>query len=251
MAGGYVVAADAVRPRRTDGDTAAVRETIGAASGCDVLEQLVLDFAPGRSAPRATGECEEVLYVLRGAGSVLVGDEEHAVEADTGLYVAPGQDYAVDHPGPDDLRLVAVRLPGAEDRGGPRCTVMRLADQEAGAATADREFRLLADPTTGCRSATQFVGVIPPGRAPEHYHHYDEVIYVLRGEGVLHLAEGSTPVGPGSCIHLPRLLRHSLENAGQAPLEVLGVFRPAGSPSEAYYPDGTPAMSDGGGETPR
>jgi hypothetical protein len=25
-------------------------------------------------------------------------------------------------------------------------------------------------------------------------------------------------------------------------MRVLGVFRPAGSPAEAYYPDGTPAV---------
>jgi oxalate decarboxylase/phosphoglucose isomerase-like protein (cupin superfamily) len=34
---------------------------------------------------------------------------------------------------------------------------------------------------------------------------------------------------------------HSLENVGDEPMQVLGVFRPAGSPSEAYYPDGTRA----------
>ena len=34
---------------------------------------------------------------------------------------------------------------------------------------------------------------------------------------------------------------HCLANTGDAELRVLGVFRPAGSPAEAYYPDGTPA----------
>ena len=38
----------------------------------------------------------------------------------------------------------------------------------------------------------------------------------------------------------PRLV-HSLENTGDRELELLGVFRPSGSPAEAYYPDGTPA----------
>jgi oxalate decarboxylase/phosphoglucose isomerase-like protein (cupin superfamily) len=58
----------------------------------------------------------------------------------------------------------------------------------------------------------------------------------------MHLPAGDTPVAAGSCIHLPRRIVHSLENAGSGPLQVLGVFRPAGSPSEAYYPDGRPAM---------
>jgi len=30
---------------------------------------------------------------------------------------------------------------------------------------------------------TQFIGFIPPGRAPDHFHRYDEVIYILAGEG--------------------------------------------------------------------
>ena len=34
---------------------------------------------------------------------------------------------------------------------------------------------------------------------------------------------------------------HCLENTGPGEMHVLGVFRPAGSPAEAYYPDGTKA----------
>jgi mannose-6-phosphate isomerase-like protein (cupin superfamily) len=67
------------------------------------------------------------------------------------------------------------------------------------------------------------------------------VIYVLRGEGVLHIGDFHEPIGEGACIHLSPELVHSLENVGDEPMEVLGVFRPAGSPSEAYYPDGTRA----------
>jgi mannose-6-phosphate isomerase-like protein (cupin superfamily) len=229
------------------GDTATERRTIGPEQGCTELEQRVVSFAPGRSAERASGEAEEVLYVLSGRGRV----GEHAVEPETAVFVAPGERYAVENPGPEPLELVSVRLPhppGAPT--GPRGAVLRLDEQDTGQATADREFRLLADPASGCRGATQFVGYIPPGRAPDHFHLYDEVIYVLAGDGVMHLPEGDTPVGAGSCIHLPRRVVHSLENAGTGPLQVLGVFRPAGSPSEAYYPDGRPAMAGGGGVTP-
>jgi mannose-6-phosphate isomerase-like protein (cupin superfamily) len=248
MAQGYAIDVERVEPQRQAGDTAAVRPTIGAATGCEHLEQLVIAFAPGRSAPRATRDVEEVLYVLAGAGSVVVGDDAHAVDADTGVYIAPGEHYAVDNPGPGDLTLVAVRIPaGPPPDDGPRAVAVRLGDQETRAATADRQFRLVNDPETGCRNATQFVGYIPPGRAPEHYHHYDEVIYVLRGDGVLHLAGGPTELKPGSCIHLPPHARHCLENVGRTPMEVVGVFRPAGSPSEAYYPDGTPAISESEG----
>jgi quercetin dioxygenase-like cupin family protein len=119
--------------------------------------------------------------------------------------------------------------------------VRRLADQEAEAATTDREFRIVADPDSGLKSATHFVGYIPAARAPEHFHTYDEVIYVLDGEGVFHAGGSRRPLRPGSCIQLPARAVHCLENTGDGVMRVLGVFRPAGSPAAAYYPDGTPA----------
>ena len=42
--------------------------------------------------------------------------------------------------------------------------------------------------------------------------------------------------------HLPARLVHCLANTGDSELRLLAVFRPAGSPAEAYYPDGTPAV---------
>ena len=67
------------------------------------------------------------------------------------------------------------------------------------------------------------------------------MIYILDGRGVLHIDGEASPLREGSCVHLPAGTIHSLENAGDTELRLLGVFRPAGSPAEAYYPDGTPA----------
>ena len=151
------------------------------------------------------------------------------------------------------MRLVSVRIPqpaqagdssdeaAGPQAGGERGVVRALAEQEAQDATAEREFRIVADPDCGLRSATHFVGYIPPGRAPVHYHTYDEVIYVLDGEGVLHAGGASTPIAEGSCIQLPARSLHCLENTGAAVMRIEAVFRPAGSPAAAYYPDGSPA----------
>src|SRR6266536_1953702 len=113
---------------------------------------------------------------------------------------------------------------------------------ESGTATAGRQFLLGATPEVGCASVTQFVGLVPPGRAPDHFHTYDEVIYVLEGEGVLEIEGRAVPLRTGTCVHLPARLVHCLANTSAAEMRVLGVFRPAGSPAEAYYPDGTPAV---------
>ncbi len=209
------------------------------------LEQLVIECAPGSSLSRATGEAEEVLFVLTGDGDLEVGGASHRIEPETGAYFSPGEEYGLNNRSPQLMRVVSVRIsdpvPPDPDRGSDRTVVRRLADQEAHDATTARWFRIVADPSTGLRSATQFVGYIPTERAPEHFHMYDEVIYVIEGEGTLHTGGDQIPVAAGSCLELPARTVHCLENTGEGVMRLVAVFRPAGSPAAAYYPDGTPA----------
>jgi mannose-6-phosphate isomerase-like protein (cupin superfamily) len=237
----YVLAEHDVEARTEAGDTAALRVTFDRSSGSDALEQRVIHFAPGRSAERGEEEREEALFVLRGRGMIELNGVPHDLEPDTAAYVAPGERYTVENPGRHELAVLSVLVPPAEPPLPERPVTVRPADQEARDATSDREFRILLDPATGLTGATQFVGYIPTKRAPEHYHRYDEVIYVLDGEGVLHVGDEHTAIGAGSCIHLRPGLRHCLENTGSGEMRVLGVFRPAGDPSEAYLPDGSRA----------
>jgi quercetin dioxygenase-like cupin family protein len=151
----------------------------------------------------------------------------------------PDHEYVLEA-GAHGMHLVSVRIPDPEPGGGAAVT-SKLAEQAASEATTDRQFRILADPSTGLRSATHFVGYIPTKRAPDHFHIYDEVIYVLEGEGFFHAEGTRRPVGQGTCIGLPARLVHCLENTGDSTMRVQAVFRPAGSPADAYYPNGTPA----------
>jgi mannose-6-phosphate isomerase-like protein (cupin superfamily) len=229
---GYVVHEWELQGTRQDGDTASTKTTIDASVGCKNLEQRLHRFAPGRSQARAVGESQEVMYVASGRGTVLVDGRAHDVEPDTGVYVAPGETYEVENPGPDELVIVAARAPqGRKDEKVPEHRTVRFVDQPPLPASPDREFRYLVTQEVGCRDVTQFVGTIPPGRAPDHSHVYDEVVYVVEGEGMLHIGEESTPIATGSCIHLPPLLEHCLENTGPRPMRVMGVFHPAGDPS--------------------
>lgn len=209
------------------------------------LEQAVIECAPRSSAARATGKAEEVLFVIAGSGALRLGSERHALEPEAGAYVAPGSEYALDNEGSEPLRIVSVRIPDpapSDGDGRRRVVVRRLADLEQEQATTERSFRVVADPRTGLRSATQFVGYIPPARAPDHFHTYDEVIYVLDGQGTFQAAGSARrPIGAGSCIDLPARTVHCLENTGTDTMRLVAVFRPAGSPAYAYFPDGTPA----------
>ena len=214
----------------------------GPANGFSPLEQSLLRLEPGDAMGRATGGAEEVLFVLAGDGILRIGDAEHALEPESGAHLEPGEAYQL-AAGRDGLRVVCVRIPDpTTEESGSRTVVRRLEDQETQDATTDRQFRIVADPSTGLHSATHFVGYIPTVRAPDHFHTYDEVIYVLEGEGRFHAAGETTPVSQGTCIGLPSRTVHCLENTGEQLMRVVAVFRPAGSPAAAYYPDGTPAF---------
>jgi mannose-6-phosphate isomerase-like protein (cupin superfamily) len=234
----YVCAESELEPIVAEGDTAAVRVAFDPGTGSAALQQRLLRFAVGRSAARGPGELEEALFVVEGSGTLILDGSAHALEPETAVRIPPGRRYAVDNPGPEELALVSVLVPAAAAAPHGAPAIVRLADQNAHAATSDRAFRILLDPERGLTGGTQFVGVIPAKRAPEHYHHYDEVIYVLEGEGILHVGDERTPVGPASCIHLRPRLRHCLENTGPDDMRVVALFRPAGDPSEAYLPDG-------------
>jgi mannose-6-phosphate isomerase-like protein (cupin superfamily) len=237
-----VVHAAEVQPRHNPDTGLIVRPTAGPQTEFAPLEQAVLECPAGtRSQVISVGEVEETLFVLAGEGAIHVAGESHSLSPDAGVYLPPGSEFVLESTGPEPLTIVAVRVPDPSPGPPTRANVRRLADQPPESATTRREFRIVADPRSGLRSATHFVGYVPTDRAPEHFHTYDEVIYVLDGEGVIRAGDFAGPVSPGTCIQLPARTIHSLENTGEEPMRIVAVFRPAGSPAAAFYPDGTPA----------
>jgi quercetin dioxygenase-like cupin family protein len=206
--------------------------------GCAYFEQRVLRMGAA-SEQRANAAQDEVLYVLSGSGSATIGGDAVELAPGTAAYVARGTAWGVD--GADRLEVLSVLVNDPLPANGATHAVVDADDAETGEATAGRAFRLLATPELGCSSVTQFVGYIPVGRAPDHFHRYDEVGYVLEGEGAAHIDGETVELRPGSCFHLPSGLVHCIENTGPGEMRVLAVFRPAGSPAEAYYPNGTKA----------
>ena len=118
---------------------------------------------------------------------------------------------------------------------GPRATLVPIELGEAGNATGKRSFQVLFGPHNGSVRATLFAGYIPPGRAPWHYHLYDEIVWVWHGAGRFHLESGVEELAPGSAFRLAPREVHIVENLSpDEELAVLGIFTPAGSPSAAY-----------------
>jgi mannose-6-phosphate isomerase-like protein (cupin superfamily) len=234
----YCMHSNDAAPERSGDDAVEARPLFGVASGCEGFEQRLLRFEQGSDYRSDEGR-DEVLYVLSGSGSATIARERQTLSPGTAAFIARGTDWRVDHA--DDLVVLSVLVAEPLPANGTTHAVVELAAEQTQGATAGREFRLLATPDVGCASVTQFVGYIPLGRAPDHFHRYDEVVYVLEGEGELHMAGESAPLRSGSCIHFPARMVHAIENTGPGVMQILGVFRPAGSPAEAYYPDGTPA----------
>jgi mannose-6-phosphate isomerase-like protein (cupin superfamily) len=231
---GYVVHERDLRTIRGEGDTADRAVAIDSSAGSPVLELHLARYDAGRSRPRTLQSVQEIMFTCSGTGTLTVGGESHELAPGTAAYITAGESYEVENAGPETLVVVSATAPHSPN-AAPAGRTVRYADQPTLPASGDREFRYLVTDAVGCHDATQFFGVIAPGRAPDHSHVYDEVIYVLEGEGVLHGGGADKPVSAGSCIHLPPFFVHSLENSGDGPMRIVAVFHPAGDPASRAY----------------
>ena len=104
----FVVDEEELESVRRDGDTATIRVAFDAGNGCERLEQRVIRFGPGRSAERALAGQQEVLYIVGGRGRLHVDGHTHELEPNMGVFLAPGETYAVENAGPEDLHVLSV-----------------------------------------------------------------------------------------------------------------------------------------------
>ena len=218
-------------PSRPAAPGVTVREMLGDADGCRGLHQRRLSLVGGTLLSGTAGGRGEAWYVISGKGIL---DAEGHGKADlwpgTAVWMRAGLRYECWAGAELEVVAVAVQASSEGDEGRPGMRAVKLDACEV-ERTGDREFRVLLSEGM---AFTQFAGLIPPGRAPEHHHTYDEVVHVLAGRGVVHLGETTAEIGPGTSIYLPPYQPHCLENTGEDLLAVLGVFHPAGSPAAKH-----------------
>ena len=158
-------------------------------------------------------------------------------EASATLTIA-GETSELSAPGGSCVRAT---IGGGVDRHAPmgeRQHTVTVGSGDAQGATGKRTFEILYGPHNGCLGATLFVGYVPPGAAPWHFHLYDEIVWIWRGEGRFHTRAGSEPLGAGSAFRIRPREVHVVENTSPTDeLVVVGLFTPAGSPSAAYLAD--------------
>jgi quercetin dioxygenase-like cupin family protein len=195
----------------------------------------------------SAGESREVgdpghdvlLFAFAGGGEL---DGDTLASGSAGLLLEG--EAAVLTAGAEGASVVRITLGADTDLHAPMGTrerIVRIDAVEPGQATGSRSFQILFGPHNGSRRATMFVGYVPPGKAPWHYHLYDEIVWIWRGPGRYHLGEGVEPLEDGSAFRITPREIHIVENThSERELAVLGIFTPAGSPSAAYL---TPDVS--------
>jgi mannose-6-phosphate isomerase-like protein (cupin superfamily) len=218
----------------------------GRTTGARALSLRILEISAGLSPGLRNADCDEVLYVIEGTGTVYLDGHRFAIAPDAGIHLRPGASLALENPGPHPVTLASARCP---DLGTPAifeaarvrptlgssvpppAAVASLIDRPREAAPDGRSYQVLIDASGSGAPVTQFVGSIPPGRAPDHFHEYEEVLVFLEGRGRIWADRESASIGPGSCVFLPRRQVHCVENLGEGRLRLLGVFYPSGSPA--------------------
>ena len=179
-----------------------------------------------------------MVYALGGSGVLAAADVARELRAGTAALHRCNEGAAAVVAGVNGLALAVVSVGPECDEHAPLGVgepVARLdLSDGTSAATGSRSFQVLLGPANGSCRATLFVGVVPPGAAPWHFHQYDEIVYVLRGEGVYHQAGSHQATQPGSAVRIPSRTVHINENTTTRDMHVLGVFTPAGSPAAAF-----------------
>ena len=189
----------------------------------------------GAGEQRAVGDAAHDVLLFAFAGSGKLDGE--ALTGGIAALLLEGEEAGLEA-GSQGISLVRITLGAATDLHAPMGARERLVEVtavEPGKATGSRSFQILYGPHNGCRRATLFVGYVPPGKAPWHYHLYDEIVWIWRGPGRYHLGDEVEPLEDGSAFRITPREVHIVENTHhERELAVLGIFTPAGSPSAAY-----------------
>ena len=224
-----------------------ITSTIDQSTGARHLSKWILRTKSQNPEAITFGDSAAALYVKRGSGTIAIGDQTFAVQAETGIYVAPEESFQF-HPSSGQMIEVTATIcpigptpqiaPHIQDASAvfdhsisPR--VIKT-NEDARTPMADRFYQVLVGGEESSLEVTVFIGEIPKSRAAFHRHLYEEAIVILSGSGTLWTENSAAYVKPGDTIFLPKKQLHSLECDSDGGMRLMGSFYPAGSPAINY-----------------
>lgn len=206
------------------------------ATGGSHLAAAELRLAAGESVRGSDPGHDTLFFCVEGEVGLECGGELVALLPGSAAIARGGEEAGLTAAA--DARLLELKVAHGADEHAPlgdeaRVAVVDRAEDDA--ATGKRAFQVLFGPENGCRYATLFVGYVPPGAAPWHFHQYDEIVWIWQGHGRYHFGETTQELEAGSAVRIRPRDVHILENlSATEELVLLGLFTPAGSPSAAY-----------------
>ena len=220
-----------IEGRAVDGGV--LQSLVDQSLGAQHLTAYRLAIGAGAAVSTLHPAVDEALYVLEGAGAIQIEAAKYALGPGQAAFVPAGAEHHCINTGDRPLILVGAMASTGSSSPEREAIETPMVDERRVTPTlmGERSFRVLVGPHVGCRTMTQFTGVIPTGRAPLHAHPHEEVVYILAGSGQLWIDDAAVgALRPGSVVFFPIGIRHTLENTGRDDMKVLGAFSPAGSP---------------------
>lgn len=217
---------------------------IGPADGAAFQSQFYAEIGTGLSPIVSAGGRHMILFMVEGHGELEISGRPFGFGARTGAYIRPAESFRLRNPGLKVMKLFIWGSPAAadllhldpvpgtfDDRFPDRLAEIDPAQRHR---MAERFFQILINRDHGSTNITQFIGNIPRSKAEPHRHLYEEVLIILRGEGVVWTEHTKTGICAGDVLFLPRKQVHSVQCTVDGGLDVVGVICPGDNPSISY-----------------
>src|SRR5215470_10245694 len=108
--------------KRVERDNVRLWPRVGKSTGAMAMSLRVLEIGPGRSPPLGGAACDEVVYVIEGAGTLRLDGAAHEICPDTGFSIPPGARFEIDNPSALPMTLISSRCPDPGDEQTPAAT---------------------------------------------------------------------------------------------------------------------------------
>ncbi|MEU9734770.1 cupin domain-containing protein [Streptomyces sp. NPDC048002] len=197
---------------------------------------------------------DQLYYLVEGAMNVRLGDDVHAAEQGSLVYIpaglphcnwneGPGPEthFEMIIPAPPPMAQIAIMVDSPsdvpeEDRTDRKGYVRKVDGSALAEPMRGLRVQALADSAHGCdRTIVNYMEVDPGGEGPgTHVHEFDQYYLVLEGQLTVEVSLEKHTVQPGTLVILPAGVPHRQYNAGSTVERHLAVLAPAPEPGKPW-----------------